>query len=168
MNKTLRLLQNQTFYSSLGDYTQWVHLACHHWFGLHSTRSAQTEWKSETVKTFFIKTSTESHIRWWPWGLHLVGALCVPPLTQNYNRHKLVDSTEKVTRHKFKHPVGVQMECGITRRCTKKSLQIAYPNRTSNKIRVQSEAILPGHWLEGPHLRHKQHDCFHAPPSPAP
>ena len=30
---TLRLLPNQTFNSSLGDYTQWMHLACPHWFG---------------------------------------------------------------------------------------------------------------------------------------
>ena len=30
---TLRLLPNQTFNSSLGYYTQWVHLECTHWFG---------------------------------------------------------------------------------------------------------------------------------------
>ena len=29
---TLRLLPYQIFNSSLGDYTQWVHLACPHWF----------------------------------------------------------------------------------------------------------------------------------------
>ena len=30
--KVLRLLPNQTFNSSLGDRTQWVHAACPHWF----------------------------------------------------------------------------------------------------------------------------------------
>ena len=32
--RVLRLLPNQTFNSSLGDYTQWVHLACPHWFDI--------------------------------------------------------------------------------------------------------------------------------------
>ena len=30
--RVLRLLPNQTFNSSLGNYTQLVHLACPHWF----------------------------------------------------------------------------------------------------------------------------------------
>ena len=32
MIATLRLPPNQTLNGSLGDYTQWVHLVCPHWF----------------------------------------------------------------------------------------------------------------------------------------
>ena len=42
---TLRLPPNQTFNGSLGDYTQWVHLACPHWSSFHSTWSVQAECK---------------------------------------------------------------------------------------------------------------------------
>ena len=40
-------MSNQIFNSSLGDYTQWVHSACPHWFIFHSTWSAWPEWKRQ-------------------------------------------------------------------------------------------------------------------------
>ena len=45
---TLRLLPNQIFNSSLGDYTQWVHSACPHWFG----QNTKTQHESSGVEDF--------------------------------------------------------------------------------------------------------------------
>jgi hypothetical protein len=52
---TLRLPPNQTFNGSLGDYTQWVHLACPHWFdfSIDLVRPVERETLKKTRQQLF-------------------------------------------------------------------------------------------------------------------
>ena len=74
--RVLRLLPNQTFNSSLGDYTQWVHLACPHWFDV-SIDLVRPPAKKPTV---ILRPQPTARSRLRSRGLNPVGALSVPPL----------------------------------------------------------------------------------------
>ena len=76
--RVLRLQPNQTFNSSLGDYTQWVHLACPHWFDFPLDTVCPVGIK--TMATLILRPPPTARSRPRSRGLHPVGALSVPPL----------------------------------------------------------------------------------------
>ena len=93
--RVLRLMPNQTFNGSLGDYTQWVHLACPHWFDF--PRHCLPSLSGRSKKTFVLRPPSTASSQQRSRGLHPVGALSMPPLDQYLTRHDLSNSSKRAT-----------------------------------------------------------------------
>ena len=148
----------------LGDYTQWVHEPAP--TGSGSTRHGPSM-PSEKIQILRPHSTARSQL--WSRGLHPVGALSVPPLVQRSNRHNLVDSRYKFAQWQIKTPSGcTNGKRRQMKRFFKESFQVAYPNRTSDKLKGQSVINQPGRCSGELSWRRKQLGWPPGPPSSAP